>query len=50
MKTYKVVLVGYGPRGKIWSKILKNKNVKLVAICDVNLKPKIKTQRKFLFT
>ena len=50
MKTYKVVLVGYGPRGKIWSKILKkNKNVKLVAICDVNLKTKNKDSKKIPF-
>ena len=50
MKTYKVVLVGYGPRGKIWSKILKkNKNVKLVAICDINLKTKNKDSKKIPF-
>ena len=50
MKTYKVLLVGYGPRGKIWSKILKkNKNVKLVAICDINLKTKNKDSKKIPF-
>ena len=37
MKTYKVVLVGYGPRGKIWSQVIqKNKRAKLIAICEIN--------------
>ena len=50
MKTYKVVLV-ITAQGKIWSKgTKKNKNVKLVAICDINLKTKNKDSRKFLFT
>lgn len=50
MKTYKVVLVGYGPRGKIWSKVLKkNKNVKLVAICDINFKTKDRGSAKIPF-
>ena len=43
MKTYKVVLVGYGPRGKIWSQVIqKNKRAKLIAICEINQKQKIK--------
>ena len=50
MKTYKVILVGYGPRGKIWSQILKkNKNVKLVAICEINHKTKNKDSLKIPF-
>ena len=37
MKTYKVILVGYGPRGKIWSQVIqKNKRAKLIAICEIN--------------
>ena len=41
MKTYKVILVGYGPRGKIWSQVIqKNKRAKLVAICEINHKNK----------
>ena len=37
MKKIKILLVGYGPRGRIWSKVIKkNTKVILIGICDIN--------------
>ena len=37
MKKIRLLLVGYGPRGKIWAKaIKKNLKTELVGICDIN--------------
>jgi len=41
MKNYKILLVGVGPRGLNWLKVIQNsKIVKLVAVCDINKKTK----------
>ena len=43
MKKNKIILVGYGPRGKNWLKIIKNnKKTEIIAICDINEKTKDK--------
>lgn len=50
MKTYRVVLVGYGPRGKIWSQVIqKNKRAKLIAICEINHQTKNQNSLKIPF-
>ena len=37
MKKVRLLLVGFGPRGKIWAKaIKKNSKTELVGICDIN--------------
>ena len=37
MKKIRLLLVGFGPRGKIWAKaIKKNSKTELVGICDIN--------------
>ena len=37
MKKIRILLVGYGPRGKIWSKVVgKNSKSILIGICDIN--------------
>ena len=48
MKKLKILLVGYGPRGKIWSKVVhKNKQTILVGICDINQNLKNRSPVKF---
>ena len=48
MKKFKILLVGYGPRGKIWSKVVhKNKQTILVGICDINQNLKNNSPVKF---
>ena len=48
MKKLKILLVGYGPRGKIWSKVVhKNKQTILVGICDINQNLKNNSSVKF---
>ena len=43
MKKIKLILVGYGPRGKNWLQIIKkNKKTEIIAICDINEKTKDK--------
>jgi len=43
MKKNKIILVGYGPRGKNWLKIIKNnKKTEIIALCDINEKTKDK--------
>ena len=50
MKKIKILLVGYGSRGKVWSRVIK-KNIKttLVGICDINQNLKIKNSKKIPF-
>ena len=43
MKKIKVLLVGHGPRGMMWSKVIRsNKNFILIGICDINYKTRNK--------
>ena len=50
MKKINILLVGHGPRGKIWSKVMKkNTKVNLIGICDVNKSAKNKNFLKIPF-
>ena len=50
MKKINILLVGFGPRGKIWSKVIKkNTSVNLVGICDINKNTKNKNYKKIPF-
>ena len=50
MKKIRLLLVGFGPRGKIWAKaIKKNSKTKLVGICDINKDLKDKNLKNIIF-
>ena len=50
MKKIRLLLVGFGPRGKIWSKaIKKNSKTELVSICDINRNLKVKIPKNINF-
>lgn len=50
MKKINILLVGHGPRGKIWSKVMqKNTKVNLIGICDINKSAKNKNFLKIPF-
>ena len=50
MKKIRLLLVGFGPRGKIWAKaIKKNSKTELVGICDINKDLKDKNQKNIIF-
>ena len=50
MKKIRLLLVGFGPRGKIWAKaIKKNSKTELVGICDINKELKDKNQKNINF-
>ena len=50
MKKIRLLLVGFGTRGKIWSKVIKkNSKTTLVGICDVNKNLKINNSRNIVF-
>jgi len=50
MKKIRLLLVGFGPRGKIWAKaIKKNSKTELVGICDINKNLKEKNPKSLIF-
>ena len=50
MKKIRFLLVGFGPRGKIWEKaIKKNSKAKLVGICDINKNKKDGNLKNIIF-
>ena len=50
MKKIKLLLVGYGPRGKIWVKVIKkNTKVILIGVCDKDQNVKNKNLTKIPF-
>ncbi len=50
MKKIRLLLVGYGPRGKMWANaIIKNSNTTLVGICDINKNLKFKKIKNVIF-
>ena len=50
MKKIRLLLVGFGPRGKIWAKaIKKNSKTELVGICDINKDLKHQNPKKIIF-
>ncbi len=50
MKKINLLLVGYGPRGKNWLKVInKTRDVKLIGVCDLNPKSKDKKISKLPF-
>ena len=50
MKKIRLLLVGFGPRGKIWAKaIKKNSKTELVGICDINKDLKHQNTKKIIF-
>ena len=50
MKKIRLLLVGFGPRGKIWAKaIKKNSKTELVGICDINKDLKHQSPKKIIF-
>ena len=50
MKKIRLLLVGFGPRGKIWAKaIIKNSKTKLVGICDINKDLKYQNPKNIIF-
>ena len=50
MKKIRLLLVGFGPRGKIWAKaIKKNSKTELVGICDINKNLRNKNSKNIIF-
>jgi len=50
MKKIRLLLVGFGPRGKIWAKaIKKNTKTELVGICDINKDLKHQNPKNIIF-
>ena len=50
MKKIRLLLVCFGPRGKIWAKaIKKNSKTELVGICDINKDLKDKNPKNIIF-
>ena len=50
MKKIRLLLVGFGPRGKIWAKAInKNSKTELVGICDINKDLKHQNLKKIIF-
>ena len=50
MKKLRVLLVGYGPRGIMWSKVIKkNQKAILVGVCDINSNIQNRFSKKFPF-
>ncbi len=51
MKKIRLLLVGFGPRGKIWAKaIKKNTKTELVGICDINKDQKHHNPKNIIFS
>ncbi len=50
MKKIKILLVGYGPRGKLWARaIKKNSKTELIGICDIDKSIKYKNIKNVIF-
>ena len=50
MKKIRLLLVGFGPRGKIWAKVIKkNSKTELVGICDINKNLKENNPKNIVF-